>query len=154
MSYITAFEIIRDSSLWWWPWVFGTLIFGLFAAIFLLLMRDSLSSTKVVRSLVVLFACLWVALVAYKLRERRRYIQAYRDGQYTVVEGRAEHYSWKGKTECFSVRGVEFCRGTGNPEQLAWPIGLVREGLPVRVTYSEIQQLPKILRLDIGRISR
>ena len=154
MSYFTAFEITRDSSLWWWPWVVGTLIFGLFATIFLLLVRNEISSKKRLRALVVLFACLWVILVAYKLRERRRYIQAYRDGKYTVVEGRAEHYSWKGKTECFRVRGVEFCRGTGNPEQLGWPIGLVSEGLPVRVTYSEMNQFPKILRLDIGRASR
>jgi hypothetical protein len=100
-----------------------------------------------------LFACLWMVLLAYTLLNRRRYVQAYRNGKYGVVEGPVEHYSWKGKTECFSVRGVEFCRGTGNPDQLAWPVGLTREGLPVRIAYSEAVH-PKILRLDIGRNSR
>ena len=154
MSYVTAFEITRDSSLWWWPWVTGTVIFGLFATIFLLLLRNDPFTRKRVRWAVVLFGCLWAALVTYKLHERRRYIEAYRDGTYTVVEGRAEHYSWKGKTECFGVKGVEFCRGTGNPDQMSWPIGTVSEGLPVRVAYTEMGGFPKILRLETGRVSR
>jgi hypothetical protein len=154
VSYVTVFEITHDSSLWWWPWLFGTVIFGLFATILLLLMRDLFFVTKVVRSLVFLFVCLWVVLLAYNLLNRRRYVQAYEHGKYEVVEGPVEHYSCEGKTECFSVRGVEFCRGTGNPGQLAWPIGLTSEGLPVRIAYSEIDQFPKILRLDIGRNSR
>jgi hypothetical protein len=154
MSYVTVFEITHDSSLWWWPSPIGTLVFGLFATIFLLLMRDLWFITKVLRSFVFLFACLWVVLLAYKPLDRRRYVQAYENGKYTVVEGPVEHYSWKGKTECFSVRGVEFCRGTGNPDQLAWPIGLTSERLPVRIAYSEMNQFPKILRLEIGRNSR
>jgi len=153
MSYVTVFEITHDASLWWWPWVFGTLIFGLFATIFLLLMRGLWFITKIVRCFVFLFACLWLVLVAYNLLNRRSYVQAYRNGKYTLVEGRVERYSWKGKTECFTVRGVEFCRGTGTPDQLAWRIGLTREGVPVRVAYSEVDQYPKILRLDIGRNS-
>lgn len=154
MSYVTVFEITHDSSLWWWPLLFGTLIFGLFGTIFYLLMRDLWFITKAIRYLMLLFACLWVVLVAYKLLDRRRYVQQYQNGRYAVVEGPVEYYSWKGKTECFGVRSVEFCRGTGNPDQLAWPIGLTREGLPVRIAYSEIDQFPKILRLDIGRNSR
>src|SRR5215472_7734433 len=154
MSYVTVFEITHDSSLWWWPWLFGTVIFGLFATILLLLMRDLLFITKVFRSFVFLFLCLWVVLLVYNLRNRKRYVQAYQNGKYEVVEGPIEHYSWKGKTECFTVRGVEFCRGTGNPDQLAWPIGLTTERLPVRVAYCEIEQFPKILRLEIGRNSR
>jgi hypothetical protein len=146
MSYVTVFEITHDSSLWWWPWVFGTLIFGLFAAILLML--------KILRSLVILFVCLWVVLLAHNLRSRKRYVEAYQNGKYEVVEGPVEHYSWIGKTECFSVRSVEFCRGTGNPDQLAWPIGLTSERLPVRIAYSEMDRFPKILRLEIAGSSR
>jgi hypothetical protein len=56
--------------------------------------------------------------------------------------------------ECFSVHDLEFCRGTGNPDQLAWPAGLTQKGLPVRVAYSEMEKFPKILRLKIARNSR
>lgn len=153
MPYVIAFEITHDASLWWWPWVFGTLIFGLFATIFMLLTRDLGFVSRGVKLIVILFACLWMALVVYKLKDRGHYIEAYRSGKYAVVEGTVEHYSWKGKTECFDLRGVEFCRGTGNPEQLGWPIGLTREGLPVRVAYAN-EEHRKILRLEIGRSSR
>ena len=154
MSYVTVFEVTHDSSLWWWPLLFLTLVFGLLATIFLLDSRGWGFITKVERSLLFLFACLWVVLVAYKLLDRRRYVQAYENGKYAVVEGPVEHYSWKGKTECFSVRGVEFCRGTGNPDQLAWPIGYTSERLPVRIAYSEMDHFPKILRLEVGSKSR
>jgi len=154
MSYVTVFEITHDSSLWWWPWATGTLIFGLFATIFYLLMRDLWFLRNILKFFIFLFACLWAAIVAYNLRDRRHYVQAYENGMYAVVEGAVEQYSWVGKTECFTVRGKEFCRGTGNPDQLAWPIGLVTKGLPVRVAYSEMNKFPKILRLEIGRNSR
>jgi hypothetical protein len=153
MAYVTVFEITHDSSLWWWPFLFIPLANALIAAVILLLTRDLGFVTKVVRSAVFLYACLLVVLLAYNFRDRRRYVQAYQTGRYAVVEGRVEHYSRKGKTECFSVRGVEFCRGTGNPDQLAWPIGLTSEGLPVRIAYFA-GQFPRILRLDIGRNSR
>jgi hypothetical protein len=109
--------------------------------------------TKLIRFVVFLFACLWLALVVYNLLGRRHYVQAYRNGTYRVVEGPVEHYSWKGKTECFSIHAAVFCRGTGNPDQLAWPIGLTREGVPVRVAYIGDKN-PRILRLEVGRNSR
>lgn len=154
MSYVTVFEITHDSSLWWWPWVFGTLVFALIGAVNLLLTRNLGFTTKIVKVFAFLFACLWAAVVAYKLLDRSHYVQAYRNGEFAVVEGPVEHYSWKGKTECFRIRGLEFCRGTGNPDPLAWPIGLTREGLPVRVAYSEMHNFPKVLRLEIGRNPR
>lgn len=148
------FEITHDSSLWWWPWVFVPLAQGLIATVILLLTRNMGPTTKIVRLLVFLYACLLMVLVGYNLRIRRHYVEAYRNGEYKVVEGRVEHYSWKGKTECFSVRAVVFCRGTGNPDQLAWPIGLTQEGSAVRIAYSDIDSFPKILRLEIGHNSR
>jgi hypothetical protein len=150
MTYVTVFEITHDSSLWWWPLVLLPLIYGLIGTVILLLTRDLGFITKVVRSLVFLFASLVVVLLGYNFLNRRHYVQAYENGSYAVVEGPVEHCSWTGKTECFSVRAVEFCRGTGNPEKLGWPIGLIQKGLPVRIAYSEIDRFPKILRLDIG----
>ena len=162
MSYVTVFEITRDESLWWWPLLFGTLIFALIATIILLLTQGLSFITMIVRFVVFLFACLWIILASYPIRYRSRMVQAYRNGNYAVIEGRVEHYSWKGKTECFSVHGVRFCRGTGNPV-LRWPIGFLREDLPVRIAYfddktggeiSEASLFPRILRLDVGGNSR
>ena len=164
MPYVTLFEITQESLPLWIP--FFPVIFGLFGAIFFLLTRGvSDSFSKLVRYFMLLFACLWVIVVVYHVRNRRHYVQAYQNGKYSLVEGPVEHYSWKGKTECFSLRGVEFCHGTANqvgwqpPLRLgpsSWPVGLIRQGLPVRVAYSDDQppQSPLILRLEIGSNSR
>lgn len=158
MSHVTVFEITNESLPLWIP--FFPVIFGLFAAILFLLTRgDSDFFSKLVRYFMLLFACLWVIVVLYHVRNRKHYVQAYQDGKYSLVEGPVEHYSWVGKHECFSVRGVEFCHGTANlvgwnpPFRLGpstWPVGLTHEGLPVRVAYSEDDGFHTILRLDIG----
>ena len=155
MPYFTVYEITHESFLlsWRFPFIAGSLIYGLFAAILLLLTRGLGCVTKIVRFFLFLFACLWVVLMGYNLRYHARLVQAYEAGKYAVVEGPVEEYSWKGKTECFRVREVKFCRGTGSPGLLGWPIGLTREGLPVRVAYSP-GEYPKILRLEIARNSR
>src|SRR5262252_8787806 len=156
MSYVTVFEITHEAIPLWVPLSF--LIFGLFAAIFLLLTRDLGCITKIIRYSVFLFACLWVVFVAYSFHYQKRIVQAYQNGKYKVVEGPVEHYSSTGKTECFSVRGVEFCHGIANPlgwnpplrlGPATWPVGLTRDGLPVRIAYSD-DEYPMILRLDIG----
>lgn len=117
MSYVTVFEITHDSSLSWWPFLVLPLANGLIGTVILLLTRNLGSTTKLVRSFVFLYACLLVVLLAYNFRNRSRYVQAYRSGKYAVVEGPVERYSWN----VFSVHDLEFCRGTGNPDQLAWP---------------------------------
>src|ERR1700752_1942303 len=91
ISYVTMFEITHDSSLWWWPWVFVPLAQGLLATVILLLTRNMGPTTKIVRILVFLYACLLMVLVGYNLRIRRHYVEAYRNGKYKVVEGRVEH---------------------------------------------------------------
>ena len=152
MSYVTVYEITHESFLlsWRFPLIAFSLIGSVFATIFFLLTRGLGLVTKVFRSLVLLFACLWLALVSYIVRDHNRYVQAYQKGRYALVEGTVEQYSWRGKTECFSVRRVKFCRGTAGPGLLGWPIGLTREGLPVRIAYSD-GEYPKILRLQVGR---
>jgi len=101
-----------------------------------------------------------VFFTAYYFVNQRHLIQAYQNGKYKAVEGPVEHYSWKGKHECFSVRGVDFCHGTANtvgwdlPLRLGlstWPVGLLHNGLPARVAYYDHDEFHTILRLDIGR---
>ena len=153
MSYVTVFEITHETfpNEWWLPFLFFAVIFSVIGTVILVLARDSGPFKRVARSFVFLFACVMVVLFCYNFVDRRRVMQAYETGKYTVVEGRVEHYSWSGKTECFGVRGVEFCRGTAN--RLGWPVGLTREGLPVRIAYSG-DEYPRILRLEVGRNSR
>lgn len=156
MSYVTVFEITREAIPLWIPLSF--LIFGLFATIGLL----DRNLVFVSFALLLVFVC--AVFAAYYFHGRRHDLQAYRNGKYKVVEGPVEHYSLKGKTECFSVRGVEFCHGTANqvgwdpPLRLGpstWPVGLAGDGLPVRVAYFdeliEGSSLPRILRLEIVR---
>lgn len=156
MSYVTVFEITRQPFPWWIPVL--SLIFVLIGTILFLLTRNLGSITKAVRLLMLLFFCLWAVVIVYTFHERSHYVQVYQDGKYAVVEGPVEDYSWRGKSECFSVRGVKFCRGTGNA--VDWPIGLTHNGIPVRVAYLqdkiplEALSFPKILRLEIGHTSR
>src|SRR5262249_13723803 len=112
MSYVTVFVITHESIPLWIPIFF--VIFGLFGAIFFLGTRDLGCVKWLFRSFILLFVCVWVVFTAYQFRHRRHDIQAYESGRDTVVEGLVEHYSWKGKHECFSVRGVQFCHGTAN----------------------------------------
>jgi len=157
VSYVTVFEVTRESIPLWIPVLF--LFFSLLGAIFYLGTRDSGFAKWVFMPFVLLFACIWLAATSYYFLGRRHDLRAYQNGKYKLVEGPVEHYSWKGKTECFSVRGVEFCHGTANivgwdpPLRFGpstWPVGFIHDGLPVRVAYSGDPYL-KILRLDISR---
>jgi hypothetical protein len=162
MSYETVFEITHEAIPLWIPFMF--VIWGLFGTIFYLGTRDSEFISKVFfRCFMLLFALLWVVFTSYYFLEQRHYVQAYQNGKYKVVEGPVEHYSWTGKHECFSVRGVEFCHGTANQVgwdplfrlgPSTWPVSLTREGRPVRVAYSFDHKFPMILRLEIGSNSR
>jgi hypothetical protein len=167
MSYVTVFEITREAIPFWFPVSFAFL--GLWGTVILSQTRNLGPTTKVGRGVVLFFACLWVAVASLYFFDRRHDIQGYRNGKYKVVERPVEHYEWQGKHECFTVRGVDFCHGTANqfgwvpPFRLgpsSWPIGLTREGLPVRVAYSddpiplEKNVFPLVLRLDIVSNSR
>lgn len=155
MSYVTVFEITHQT----FPWsllVFN-LVVGLLGTVLFLLTRNLGPITVAFRFLMFLFFSLVAVLDAYNFHERRHYVQAYENGKYAVVEGRVEDYSWRGRSECFRVSGVRFCRGTGN--EVDWPIGVTLDGVPVRVAYLhekiplESSSFPKILRLEIGRNS-
>lgn len=150
MSYVTVYEITHEPFPWWIAVHF--LVLSLIGAVILLDTRRLGFVTKGVRYFMLLFACAVVILYSLHFLNHRRYVQAYQNGKYAVAEGPVDQYSWRGKSECFSVRGVRFCRGTADWPGL-WPDGLLREGLPVRIVYAD-NQFPVILRLDIGRSSR
>lgn len=161
MSYITVFEITHRSVPLWFPVAF--VLFGLFGTISFLLTRNSSRDKRLFMSLILFFYCVWFAAAAYYLLNRKHEIEAYRNGKYKVVEGSVDHYSWTGKTECFTVHSIVFCHGTADlagwdpPWRLGtatWPIGLAREGSRVRVTYVDRVDSHSILRLEIGRNSR
>ena len=167
MSYFTVFEITRKAIPFWFP--VSIVFFGVWGTIILSETRNLGPITKVARGVVLFFACVWVAVASFYFLERKHDIQAYRNGKYKVAEGPVEHYEWQGKHECFTVRGVDFCHGTANqfgwdpPFRLgtsSWPVGVIREGLSVRVAYSddpvpfEKNSFPLVLRLDIVSNSR
>lgn len=161
MSYVTVFEITHQALPLWIPLFVP--IFGLIFTIILLGSRGLGCIRFVYRSFALLFACLWLVFTVCSVLSQKKDIEAFQKGGYAVVEGPVEHYSWSGKTECFSVRGVEFCHGTANqvgwdpPFRLGpatWPVGVAFEGLPVRVAYSRHDGFSTILRLEVGRFSR
>ena len=149
MAYVTVFEITHETfpNEWWLPFLFFAVIFGVIGTVILLLGRDSVFFRIIARSFVFLFAGVSTILFFYNFRSYSRDVQAYQTGKYKTVEGLVERYSWIGKHECFSVRGAEFCRGTAN--RLGWPVGLTREGLPVRIAYLDDGYL-RIVRLEVG----
>ena len=112
MSYVTVFEITREAIPLWFPISF--VFFVLWGTVILSQTRKLGPITKIAGGVVLFFACLWVALASWYFLDRRHTLQAYRNGKYKVVEGPVEDYSSTGKTECFSVRGVEFCHGIAN----------------------------------------
>lgn len=168
MSYVTVFEITHKAIPLIVP--LSLLLFIIFVTLIVLDTRHWGFLAKFVRyPLILFFTCLFVVPSAYSLFDLRHSIQRYRDGKYKVVEGPVEHYSWRGKTECFTVNGVQFCHGTANqvgwkpPLGLgpsSWAVGILQDGLLVRVAYSddpvafEEKAFPFIFRLDVGSKSR
>jgi len=167
MSYVTVFEITRQAIPFWFPVSF--VFFGVWGTVILSQARSLGPITKFVKGVVLFVPCLWVALASLYFLDRRHDIQAYRNGKYKVVEGPVERYERQVKHECFTVRGVDFCHSTIDqfgwdpPFRLgpsSWPVGVTREGLPVRVAYSddprpfETNASPLLLRLDIVSNSR
>jgi hypothetical protein len=162
MSYVTVFEITREAIPLWFPVSF--VFFGVWGTVMLSQSRNLGPSIKFARGVVLFFACLWVAAASLYFLNRRHDVEAYRNGSYKIAEGPVEHYQWQGKHECFTVRSIDFCHGTANPfgwvppfrlGPASWPVGLTREGLAVRVAYSddpvplEKSAFPLVLRLDV-----
>jgi hypothetical protein len=154
MPYITVFEITQKPFQWWFP-AFG-LIFVLMGAVSVWIGRrwPSQKLMKITGYFGLVFASLWVLLAfGSTFSEYRQCVDAYRSGNYAVVEGQVENFRpmpYEGhQDECFSVRNKRFCYSDYGIQagfnQSASHGGPVREGLPVRIAYSNDQ----ILRLQI-----
>jgi len=154
MPYVTVFEITQRSFQWWYP-AFG-LVFVLIGAVLIWAGRrwPSRQVMKITGYFMLVFASLWVLLAfGSTFSEYRQCVDAYRTGNYAVVEGRVENFRpmpYEGhQDECFTVRNERFCYSDYEIQagfnQSASHGGPIREGLPVRIAYYGDQ----ILRLQI-----
>jgi hypothetical protein len=100
------------------------------------------------------FGSLWTLIVlSTTLREYVMLHQAYRNGQYSVVEGQVENFRpmpYDGhQQECFSVQHTTFCYSdferTAGFNNAASHGGPIRSGLPVKVAYVD----GHILRIEV-----
>lgn len=170
MPYITVFEITQKPFEWWWP-AFGLLFVAIGA--FLIRFGPKLDRNKDLKKprfslavdsrligwFFVIFASGWTLLAfGGTYSSYREYAQAYRTGQYSVVEGPVEDFhpmSYEGhQNECFRVKKEKFCYSdyTISPafNQSASHGGPIRTGLPVRIAYYEDENFQAyILRLEI-----
>lgn len=155
VRYITVFQITQKSYPWWFP-AFGLIfVFGGIVLVWIGRRWNSQRRAKRVGYIAIVFASLWVlSAFMFTFREYRRCIDAYRSGNYAVVQGQVENFHpmpYEGhQDECFSVQSQTFCysdygvqpgfdRSTSHG-------GPIHQGLPVRIAYFDGQ----ILRLDVG----
>jgi hypothetical protein len=170
MPYVTVFDITQKPFEWWWP-AFG-LIFVVIG-VFLIKFGPKIDRNKNLKkpgfSLAVdsrligwsfvVFASGWTLFAfggAYF--DYRDSVQAYRTGQYSMVEGLVEDFHpmpYEGhQNECFRVKKEKFCYSdyAVSPafNQSASHGGPIRAGLPVRIAYYEGDNFQAyILRLEI-----
>ena len=152
MPYQTVFEISHKPFPWWFP------ACGLLVVAFGYLIQKGVISTRASKRggksngwPVIVFGMLWtLAVFGGILPDYVRYNGAYRNGQYSVVEGVVEDFQpmpHQGcKCECFRVTDVRFCysdynMGTAGFNQSATHGGPIRAGLPVRISYRDDQRL-------------
>jgi hypothetical protein len=107
MSYITVYEITRDSVQLWFPVVFIFIALGCIGVWWEF--RNTGGLLKAARRFLLLPVCLWLLVFYVYSLGQRPYLQAYKSGNYLSVEGPVEHSSWTGKRECFTVHGAELC---------------------------------------------
>jgi hypothetical protein len=155
MPYVTVFEITQKPFQWWFS-AFG-LIFVVVGIGFILASKKwpSQKRQKVTGYSMLMFACLWT-LIAFTstFGEYRKLSDAYRSGNYTVVEGNVENFHpmpYGGhQSECFTVQTERFCYSDyaiqAGFNQSASHGGPIRQGLPVRIAYYDGQ----ILRLEVA----
>ena len=168
MPYTTVFEVTQKPYEWWSP-AFG-LIFIAIGIIFIRFgpqldrWNNSRASAfalkpKYLGWFFVIFASFWTS-VAFggtysSYRECR---EAYRTGQYSVVEGVVEDFHPMPYTghqdECFRVQKERFCYSDYSVSpafnQSASHGGPIRAGLPVRIAYLEVSSSNgQILRLEV-----
>lgn len=154
MPYVTVFDIAQTHFQWWFT-AFG-LIFVLIGIVFIFVGKKwpSLRRAKITGYFMLVFASLWTVIAFNStFGDYRKSIDAYRAGNYAVVEGNVKNFHpmpYEGhQDECFSVQDERFCYSDyavqAGFNQSASHGGPIREGLPVRVIYYNGQ----ILRLEV-----
>lgn len=156
MPYVTVFDISQESFKWWWP-AFGLL----FVVIGVMLIKfgakpGAAKEQKILGWAMVVFASFWTLFsFGFMYSSHREYAEAYRRGQYSVVEGVVEGFHpmpYEGhQEECFVVQKEEFCYSDYDVSKPGFNHsashgGPIRAGLPVRIAYRD----GRILRLEIG----
>jgi hypothetical protein len=170
MPYETVFEITQKPFEWWWP-AFG-LIFAALGVIFIKFgsrldrsqNRKQFGLTfsiepRLLGWIFVIFASGWTLLVfVLTYSSYKQYIETYRTGKYSIVEGVVEDFRpmpYEGhQSECFRVDKERFCYSDYDVSpafnQSASHGGPIRAGLPVRIAYYEDENFQgHILRLEI-----
>jgi hypothetical protein len=153
VHYRVVFEISQKGFDWWFPAV-GVLFLIAGATLVWIGKRQKCTRFRKTGYVFLGFASLWTLVVfCTTFREYLALHQAYRKGQYSVVEGRVENFRpmpYDGhQDECFSVKDMTFCYSDFGPtagfNNTASHGGPVRPGLPVRVAYIDSH----ILRLEV-----
>jgi hypothetical protein len=120
------------------------------------LFRRPLRQRRAFRWFFFVFALVWTGFAgASIISDAYGASRAVRDGTCQITEGRVEHFhpmSWTGHdTERFDVNGISFSYSdyivTAGFNITASHGGPIREGLPVRICYSN----GEILRLEVAR---
>ena len=166
MPYVTVFEITQEPFQWWFP--ASGLIFVVLGIALILIGRKrpsqehvrigaTLHSRKRLRIggyFMLSFALLWMlGSFGSMYSQYRKCVEAYRQGKYSLVEGDVEDFDpmpYEGhQDEFFTVQGKRFCYSDymiqAGFNQSASHGGPIRQGLPVRIAFSNDQ----ILRLEI-----
>jgi hypothetical protein len=153
VPYKVVFEISQKGFDWWFP-AAGVVIMVIGASSLLIGKPQKSTHRGAVYALIAL-STLWTLLVLYStLHEYLVLHQAYRKGQYSVVEGQVENFhpmpAEGHQDECFSVKYKTFCYSdfvlTAGFNNTASHGGPIRAGLAVRVAYVG----DHILRLEVS----
>jgi hypothetical protein len=154
MQYVTVFDITKEPFVWWWPAI-GLAILALGIVFIKYISRfPSQKNAKIIGWVMVVFAPIYTVVVFGSMySEWTAERTAFSSRSYSVVEGIVEDFKpmpYEGhQNECFRVKNQKFCYSdyviVGGFRQTASHGGPIREGLPVRIWYSD----GEILRLEV-----
>jgi len=158
-EYVTVFQIAPSSTGWLFSAI-GLVPILIGCALFWAKKKFSWIRLKEIHWFLPAFFCafgfIWVVFVGPAIiRQDSKLVTAYRNSDYSLVEGVVTDFHpmpYEGhQDECFSVKEKRFCYSdyliTGGFHNSASHGGPIREGLPVRIAYSN----GVILRLDIPK---
>jgi hypothetical protein len=171
LPYLIVFDTAQKMFQWWWPAIgLFFVAIGILSIKYgrLLPRRNSVirgrrvlsadERSKIIGWCFIIFgSAVALALFSVTYDDYRAYAQAYKAGQYFVVEGVVAEFQpaySQVPDECFRVNAQRFCYSEGKPtpgfNQTASHGGPIKPGLPVRITYLLDDSLSAhILRLEV-----